>query len=204
VEGNSGWRETLAGNLARLRREKGFTQAELGEKLNYSDKSVSKWERGEGVPDLQVLMRLADMYNVSLDEMTGRSASGSEKREEKIGKLQDRTFLMLITQCVIWLLAIFVFCLFVLVFREMPKKWLAFIYAVPIACLFPGVYFLVWRMYAWAFGAMSLTMWMFCVAFQLTFGVASAPVVYVIGLTVQLMAVLITGIVWWRMRRKKK
>jgi len=44
------WKEILAANLSRLRREKGLTQAELGEKINYSDKSVSKWNGAKAFP----------------------------------------------------------------------------------------------------------------------------------------------------------
>ena len=53
-------KENLAQNLTRLRKAEGLTQAELATKLNYSDKAVSKWERGESVPDLYVLKQLAD------------------------------------------------------------------------------------------------------------------------------------------------
>lgn len=45
----------FASNLIRLRTAAGMTQAELGEQLNYSDKSISKWERGEAIPDAAVL-----------------------------------------------------------------------------------------------------------------------------------------------------
>ena len=204
MEGNNGWKEVLAENLARLRREKGLTQAELGEKLNYSDKSISKWERGEGVPDLQVLMNLSALYNVSLDEMTGRSEMKTEKKEEKRSRLRDRTFMMVITQCIVWLLAIVFFSMLLLFFKDMPRKWLVFIYAIPVSFLCPGIYFLVWRLYAWAFGAMSIMMWMLCVALQLTLGAESAPAVYMMGLTLQLMAVLITGIVSWRVKKTSK
>ena len=55
-------KETLAANLVRCRKRAGLTQAEVADKINYSDKAVSKWERGEGLPDLAVLVRLADLY----------------------------------------------------------------------------------------------------------------------------------------------
>lgn len=61
--------ERLAGNLIRLRKEAGLTQAELAEKLGYSNKSVSKWERGDGCPDVFTLMKIADIYGVTVDEM---------------------------------------------------------------------------------------------------------------------------------------
>ena len=55
-------RKTIAENLVYYRRHKGLTQAALAETLNYSDKSVSKWERGEGLPDITVLYLLAEFY----------------------------------------------------------------------------------------------------------------------------------------------
>ena len=59
----------VASNLIKLRQKAGMTQAELGEKLNYSDKTVSKWERGESMPDAYSLMRLAQIYGLTVDEL---------------------------------------------------------------------------------------------------------------------------------------
>lgn len=57
----------VAENLKALRTSAGLTQGELANRLNYSDKAVSKWERGESLPDVQVLKQLADMYGVGVD-----------------------------------------------------------------------------------------------------------------------------------------
>ena len=57
----------IAKNICDLRTAKGMTQLELAEKLNYSDKAVSKWERGESVPDITVLKEIADLFDVTLD-----------------------------------------------------------------------------------------------------------------------------------------
>ena len=62
-------RAAIARNIAFYRRQQGQTQAELAEQLNYSDKSVSKWERGEGVPGIHVLARLAEMYGVTVNDL---------------------------------------------------------------------------------------------------------------------------------------
>ncbi|MBE5791051.1 MAG: helix-turn-helix transcriptional regulator [Clostridiales bacterium] len=196
------WKEILAANLSRLRREKGLTQAELGEKINYSDKSVSKWERGEGVPDLQVMITLSDLYGVSIDEMTGRKEACEESPTIPHPKAADRTFLMLVTQSVIWLLAIVLFSAFLLFAKEMPKKWLVFIYAVPVAFLCTGMYFTVWKLYAWAYGAFSCVMWLACVAAQLTLGASFAPMIYIIGAIVQLISVIVIGICLLTRKRK--
>ena len=57
----------FASNLIRLRTAAGMTQAELGEQLNYSDKSISKWERGEAIPDATVLKRMSEIFGVTVD-----------------------------------------------------------------------------------------------------------------------------------------
>ena len=57
-------REIIAKNIADLRREQNLTQAELAARLNYSDKAVSKWERGESMPDITVLKEIADLFSV--------------------------------------------------------------------------------------------------------------------------------------------
>ena len=61
----------IAKNLTYYRKAAGYTQAELAEKINYSDKSVSKWESGNGVPDIYTLIQLAELYGVSVDVLIG-------------------------------------------------------------------------------------------------------------------------------------
>lgn len=58
-----------ASNIINLRRAKGLTQAELGAVINYSDKTISKWERGETIPDAFVLTQLASYFGVDVDYM---------------------------------------------------------------------------------------------------------------------------------------
>ena len=69
----------VAKNIAELRILNNMTQMELGEKLNYSDKTVSKWERAESTPDISVLVEIADIFGVSVDYLVR-----SENIEEKV------------------------------------------------------------------------------------------------------------------------
>ena len=55
--------------LQLLRKETGFTQEELAEKLNVSRRTVSRWETGTNMPDLDILMELSDLYEVDLREI---------------------------------------------------------------------------------------------------------------------------------------
>lgn len=71
-----------ASNIIRLRTEAHMTQAELGAKLNYSDKTVSKWERGEAIPDAYVLTRLAQLFDVTVDYLLSSHDSWEAPVEE--------------------------------------------------------------------------------------------------------------------------
>ena len=59
-------REIISTNLIALRKQSGLTQVDLAKKLKYSDKAVSRWEKGEVVPDVETLENIAKVYNVPL------------------------------------------------------------------------------------------------------------------------------------------
>ncbi len=79
-------KEIIAKNLVQLRTQAGFTQLQLAEKLNYSDKAVSKWERADAIPDLRVLIKIAEIYNVTLDELVSGSSEIVLKPKMNLGK----------------------------------------------------------------------------------------------------------------------
>lgn len=74
--------EIIAQNLALYRKLHGLTQSELAEAIGYSDKSVSKWERGEGLPDVLLLMALSDIYGVTVSELIGQTKKSKETKEK--------------------------------------------------------------------------------------------------------------------------
>ena len=77
----------LGTRLADLRKRHGFSQEALAEKMGVSRQAVSKWERGESTPDTDTLIELAQLYNVSLDELAGiarTTAQENENTEEKV------------------------------------------------------------------------------------------------------------------------
>ena len=75
---------TVANNLIALRKSKGLTQADVANALNYSDKSVSKWEHADSLPDISILSALADMYGVTLDYLTHEDA------EERLSYMNEK------------------------------------------------------------------------------------------------------------------
>lgn len=75
-------RLVCASNIINLRTASGMTQAELGQRLNYSDKSISKWERGEAIPDAYVLTQLAELFCVTVDYLLSSHDAWEQPKEE--------------------------------------------------------------------------------------------------------------------------
>ena len=102
--------EIVAQNLTDLRKALKWTQAELAEKLNYSDKSVSKWERGDALPDLKVLTQLSELFGVTLDYFITENASASKSQFDMPKRERGfRIGVMLLWISVVWLIALSVF-----------------------------------------------------------------------------------------------
>ena len=79
---------TLGNRLQRLRQRQGLSQDALAEKLGVSRQAVSKWERDEAVPEVEKLLRLSELYGVSLDELVKGDATQSAPQAESQGESQ--------------------------------------------------------------------------------------------------------------------
>ena len=78
---------TVAKNITELRLLNNMTQSELGEKLNYSDKTISKWERAESTPDISVLCDIADLFGVTVNYLVTPENVDEKYRETSHGGL---------------------------------------------------------------------------------------------------------------------
>lgn len=124
----------IADNIVLLRKEKGLTQAQLAEKLNYSDKAVSKWERGESLPDVAVLKSLAEILGVSVDYLLESDHQKTELEKATVSRKKFRRRAIITSMCVmlVWLVATVVFFILDTV-TSLNLHWLCFIYAAPIS-----------------------------------------------------------------------
>ena len=124
-----------ASNLINLRTGAGMTQAELGAKLNYSDKTISKWERAEAIPDAYVLTQIAEIFQVSVDSLLRshdewKPIPVEEPETEKISYSTTRIIGVAVIS--IWTLALTVF---VALWMAGIIVWQAFVIALPVSIL---------------------------------------------------------------------
>lgn len=149
-------KKVVAGNIIKLRTSMNLTQAQLGEKLNYSDKSISKWERGESVPDVFVLKTIADMAGVTVDYIITPHDPDEEVQIEAKGPRYSRRFITLTVLAGIWALAVLVF---VILWLCGIFNWLVFIYAIPVSLITLLVLNSVWGDRRWNLYIISGLVW---------------------------------------------
>ena len=131
--------EIVGENLTFLRKKTGFTQLELGEKFNYSDKTVSKWEQGSVLPSVDVLKEIADFYGVSVDYIL--SEHNTEKEFKSVIK-QTPNFTK--KALLVALVITFIFTIGVVIYfaqylklktfdPQLNRWWITFLWCVPIS-----------------------------------------------------------------------
>lgn len=168
------YKQTIADNITALRQSRKMTQIELAEKLNYSDKAVSKWERGESLPDVLVLKTIADLFGVSLDYLLEKEHTQKQEPqpEQVTGSHRMRTIVTLLSILIGWFLATFSFVLMDIVWPDLPGRWLPFVYAVPVSMIIWLVFNSIWFNRRMNFLIISLLMWSALIVLMLTLFVA--------------------------------
>ncbi len=139
----------FAQNLISLRKQMKLTQIELAEKINYSDKAVSKWERGESIPDVTVLMTIASLFGVTLDFLVTEHAEPEVVAEQtsyaKAVKKRNRLLVAAITFFAIAALETVVFATLQSVFGTLGENLLyCYVYPIPAAAIVAIVFTSLW------------------------------------------------------------
>jgi len=164
----------LGANIARLRRERNMTQAELAERINYSDKAVSKWERGESMPDVLTLLSLAEHLGTDLNTLAGLAGESGPApaartepapepvpaeapAPEKPKRLADKRVIQKLSSILVWVVALFLYM--VLDAFGVKNLWMLFIVAVPANAIVLLSLRSAWRLYGWNRFLISVILW---------------------------------------------
>ncbi len=134
----------IGSNIAAHRKRCGLTQAGLADKLNYSDKAISKWERGESVPDVMTLVQLAEHFDITVNDLlTDPNAlpeegpamqNAMEKVVEKALKRKaDKKIILRLSGLLVWFVALLFYV--VLSSAGFEVAALGFLYAIPISAI---------------------------------------------------------------------
>lgn len=186
-----------------------MTQAELAEKINYSDKNVSKWERAEGVPDVLVLHELAELYGVTVNDFLTEHAEELPQKSPK-GFWAKRWLITLLSAGLVFLIATIITVVWLLVEPNPPYSIPTYTYlaALPVALIVVLVFSCIWGKLWQRFVVVSALVWTLCVlATVLMYRVgdmSNAWLIYLVGAALQVLAAMWYLLVFLRKRGKAK
>ena len=188
-------KEILAQNLTELRLENKMTQSEVAEKLNYTDKSVSKWERGEAMPPIDVIKDLADLYGVSIDYLVSGTNDGSyDKRYTSKTNNANKIIIMMLAVSLVWIIATVLF-VYGKLFAQLDL-WIIFIAAIPVSVVVLIVFNSIWGKRKFTFILVSVLIWTALASLYLAFINYNLWSLFIIGVPLQAATIL-----WSQLKR---
>lgn len=198
-------------NIAAYRKRMGLTQAGLAQRLNYSDKAVSKWERGDSMPDVQTLVLLAEQFEITVNELVADPNALPEQTgavQQAMGRVVEKTMkrkankriILGLSSLLVWFVALFLYV--VLSSIGIPNSWLAFFYAVPADAIVALSLRSAWHDFRWNRALISTMMWGVLLSLYMTLLILAGVSVwriFLLGIPGQLAILL-----WFRMFRHEK
>ncbi len=181
-------------NLQILRKKNKLTQVQLAEQLNYSDKAVSKWEKGESLPPIEVFYKISKLYGVGIDSIVGEEKIIPHKIETSYMR-RRYLHITLLSILAVWLVALILFVAFDIFAHK--NVWMCFAWAVPVSLIVGIVFDAIWDRGKILFWLISALVWslLLCTAVQfLNFNIWK---ILLIGIPLQ-----IGVIIWSRMVKK--
>lgn len=197
-------KNNVAKNIVSLRQAERMTQLDLAERINYSDKAVSKWERAEAMPDISTLVDIADIFGVSLDYLVRAEHTAEEikKESQKSGNAKPKynhTVITGVSIILVWFIALFTFVMMSLLSKNRSNAWVTFVYAVPVSAIVWLVFNSVWFNSRINYFIISILMWSLLAAMHITFLLIKINIlpIYLLGIPGQIIILM-----WSFIKRK--
>ena len=185
-----------------------MTQLELASKLNYSDKAVSKWERGESLPDIAVLKAIADLFGVTVDYLISdehpngdRSVEvDKEMLQKKEKKQRMHSVITGMSVLLVWVVAAVVFVILDSALNRLDANYLILAYAVVASVIVWLVFNSIWHNRRRNYLIISLLMWSVLLTIHISVLIGGHDLwqIYLLGIPGQLIIVL-----WSKIGKKK-
>ncbi len=161
-------KKVISQNLIELRKRKKYTQADLAEILQYSDKAISKWEKGESLPDIEVLYQICNLYGVTLDYLT-HEGNYEEKQDyvKKDTTVVNKIIITLLSVSLIWFMVLIVY-VYAFVLNDI-NLWILYVWGVPASALLILIFNSIWGKRKFKFVILTVLTWSFLASIFLQF-----------------------------------
>ena len=191
-------KENIARNIYRLRTKNNMTQPELASILNYTDKSVSKWENGISTPPIDVLKDIADTFGVSIDYLV---SSEADDTYDNIYDLKEnnpnKIIITSLSFSLVWLITVMLYAYGLILANH--SFWQFFVYAIPVSSIVLIVFNAIWGRRLFTYILVSILAWSILLSVYILFIENSPWAIFLIGIPFQISIIL-----WSQLKSNKK
>lgn len=179
----------LADNLTKLRKKHKLTQVELAHKLGFSDKSVSKWEQGDTIPDIETIKKIADLYGVSVDSLLEDKPQEDEiDTRERKRIMTNKIIITLLAVTVVWTSSIVLFTIVNILYNA--YYWQSFVWALPASSIIILIFNSIWGKKRYNYLIVSILLWTLCLSVHLQFLNYTLWLLYIVAIPGQIAIIL--------------
>lgn len=183
-------KEIFANNLITLRKQANITQFDLAQKLNYSDKAISKWERGEALPDIVTLKEIADLFDVTIDQLISDTTIDNTTLQMGTKKHASRLVISLFYSLIVWVVATFYYAIAKMITPDFPHAWKVFILAIPAYSLVLFIFSCIWGKIKLQALLLSLVLWTLALVLFLFISISNNWLFFILGIPLQISIIL--------------
>ena len=186
-------KENIANNIVALRKSRDWTQAELADMLNYSDKTISKWERGESTPDVEMIYQMSQLFDVPIEYFFKENETITEEIKQK----KQSIILRNVAQILLWIIVVFFFGTCIFIYQEIGSPngkghWLSFIWPVPISFIIITIHVIIHKYFKCIPYSLSGIVWSVLTSIYLTMIVFGMNVwlIFIVGIPIELIIII--------------
>lgn len=180
----------FAHNLILLRKQHNLTQTQLAERLNYSDKSISKWERKEALPDIVTLKEIADMFDTTVDCLIQETSSNKAPLIKQTPSTDKPFLTSLFYSLIVWVVATLYFAISHMVNPDFLDVWKVFILAIPVFYLTLFIFSILNKKRVFSFFFLSSFLWTVALTLFILVYIPNNWLFFIIPIPVQIGIVL--------------
>ena len=179
----------LADNLTKLRKKHKLTQVELAHQLGFSDKSISKWEQGDTIPDIETIKKIADLYGISVDSLLEDKPQEDEiDTKERKRIMTNKIIITLLAVTVVWTSSIVLFTIVNILYNA--YYWQSFVWALPASSIIILIFNSIWGKKRYNYLIVSILLWTLCLSVHLQFLNYTLWLLYIVAIPAQIAIIL--------------
>lgn len=186
------YKKIIGNNISELRKINKLTQSELAEKLNYSDKAISRWERGDTMPSIEVLCQICDLFNVDLRYLVSKEDIKEKQKFSSKKLISNKVTIALLAISLVWLVAT---CIYVYSgLSTQSDLWIIFLWAVPASAILGDVFNIIWGERKYSIITRSVFIWSLLTSFYVQFLHLNIWLIFLLGIPMEVCVILWCGL----------